>query len=302
MAVTRPNSSSDGMTNSHNKIIDPHLHLFNLQEGDYAWLKPQHPPFWPDKHLINKSFVEADLLLSPPKQLAGFVHIEAGFDNQQPWREIDWLQQHCTLPFKSVAFADITATTFNNHLEQLKQRSSVAGIRHILDEQAEQILSSALVERHFALLAEMAFSFDAQLSLADTRAVELLIAIANKHKGVGIIINHGGWPPAAKDVNGQKRWLLNLQKLAECENIAMKLSGWEMANRAWQPQQIATVIQQCITSFGDSRVMLASNFPLCGFSICYADLWNTYAALPEISAQGFEKISCGNAKDWYGLC
>ena len=167
------------MTESFYKIIDPHLHLFNLPQGNYAWLKPQNPPFWLDKHLINKSFHESDVLLTMPKQLAGFVHIEAGFDNQQPWREIDWLEHHCTLPFKSVAFADITATTFAAHIVQLKQRKSVVGIRYILDEQAEQILSSILTHQHFELLAEMQFSFDAQLSLTDDRAIKQLCVLAN---------------------------------------------------------------------------------------------------------------------------
>jgi hypothetical protein len=148
------------MTDPHNKIIDPHLHLFNLQKGNYAWLKPQNPPFWPDKHLINKSFIEADLWLQQPNHLSGFVHIEAGFDNQQPWREIDWLDQHCTLPFKSVAFADITTTNFGAHVDQLKQYKSLAGIRHILDEQAEQILRTTLVHQHFALLSDYELSFD----------------------------------------------------------------------------------------------------------------------------------------------
>ena len=149
------------MTQILHEIIDPHLHLFNLQEGDYAWLKPQNPPLWPDKHRINKSFVESDVLLQPPNQLSGFVHIEAGFDNRQPWREIDWLEQHCTLPFRSVAFADITASTFAAHLGQLQQRKSVVGIRHLLDEQAEQILNSTLIHQHFALLAKAKYSFDA---------------------------------------------------------------------------------------------------------------------------------------------
>tara|TARA_R110002153_G_scaffold17835_3_gene62140 strand:+ start:2494 stop:3366 length:873 start_codon:yes stop_codon:yes gene_type:complete len=289
------------MTRAIHKIIDPHLHLFNMEQGNYAWLKPQNPPFWPDKHLINKSFVEADLILPSPIHLAGFVHIEAGFDNQQPWREIDWLQQHCTLPFKSVAFADINATTFSEHLEQLKQRPSVVGIRHLLDEHAQQILSSALIDKHFALLAEMEFSFDAQLSLADSQAVELLIALANKYKTVRIIINHAGWPPAINDLNGQQKWQLNLQNLANCENIAIKLSGWEMSNRSWQPQQVAIVVQESLPTFGDSRVMLASNFPVCLLSMSYSELWNTYAVLPEISTQCFEKISFSNAKDWYHL-
>jgi L-fuconolactonase len=287
------------MTDSNNKIIDPHLHLFNLQKGDYAWLKPQTPPFWPDKHLISKSFMEADLLLQPPNQLSGFVHIEAGFDNQQPWREIDWLQQHCTLPFKSVAFADITATTFAEHIHRLKEYKSVAGIRHILDEQAEQILSSALINQHFALLSDYELNFDAQLSLTNNQAIEQLVALANKHKTLRIIINHAGWPPPHDDVNGLKIWKANLQKLAQHENIAIKLSGWEMSNRTWQPQQAATLIQDSIAILGDKRVMLASNFPLCLFSMSYADLWNTYAEIPELSAQSFEKITHSNTAHWY---
>ena len=117
MVVTLPSSEFYNMTNSPIKIIDPHLHLFNIEQGDYSWLKPQCPPFWPDKPLINKNFVEADLLLPHAMHLAGFVHIEAGFDNQQPWREIDWWQQDYTLHFTRVAFADITAATFNEHLQ-----------------------------------------------------------------------------------------------------------------------------------------------------------------------------------------
>jgi predicted TIM-barrel fold metal-dependent hydrolase len=289
------------MTNSLHKIIDPHIHLFNLQQGEYAWLKPQHPPYWPDKHLINKNFVEADLLLAPPYQFCGFVHIEAGFDNQQPWREIDWLQHHCTLPYKSVAFADITAFTFTEHINQLKQRRSVVGIRHILDEKAEEILSSALIQRHFSLLAEMEFSFDAQLSLSDTKAINLLVALANKHKAVRVIINHAGRPLDNNDFHEQKKWQLNLQNLTRCENISIKLSGWEMSNRAWQPEQVANVLQNCLDTLGDQRVMMASNFPLCTFSMSYSDLWNTYATLPEINAQCLQKIMYENAQNWYKL-
>ncbi|WP_293747297.1 amidohydrolase family protein [uncultured Paraglaciecola sp.] len=289
------------MTKILNKIIDPHLHIFNMQKGDYFWLKPQSPPFWPDKHLINKDFIEADVMLNPPNQLAAFVHIEAGFDNQQPWREIDWLEQHCTLPFKSVAFADITAATFAEHIHLLKQRQSVTGIRHLLDDQAESILSSPLIHRTFSLLAELELSFDAQMSLVDSRAVELLVALASQHKTMGIIINHAGWAPEENNVNARKQWKLNLAKIAKCENIAIKLSGWEMSSRTWQPQHVSTVIQDCLTLLGETRVMLASNFPLCLFSMSYTELWNTYAELPDISAQCFENIIFSNAKHWYSL-
>jgi predicted TIM-barrel fold metal-dependent hydrolase len=198
-----------------------------------------------------------------------------------------------------VAFADITATTLVAHLDQLKQFRSVIGIRYILDEQAEQILRSELTHRHFALLSDYEFSFDAQLSLTDVQAIEQLVVLANKHKTLRIIINHAGWPPAHNDINGQIEWKLNLQKLAKCENIAIKLSGWEMTNRTWQPQHATDVIENCLATLGDTRVMLASNFPLCLFAMSYTDLWNTYAALPAISVHCFEKITFSNAADWY---
>ena len=81
------------------KIIDPHLHLFDLKQGDYHWLKADNPPNWPDKNVINNTFDEQDLSLSPPLSLAGFVHIEAGFDNLQPWRELNYLQKSCPITF-----------------------------------------------------------------------------------------------------------------------------------------------------------------------------------------------------------
>ena len=120
------------------KIIDPHLHLFNLKQGDYQWLKAENPPFWSDKKIINHSFTEKDLQLSSPFELAGFVHIEAGFDNQQPWREIAWLEKTCSLPFRSIAGINLLlpSNEFQQTLDKLSKYQSVIGVREILDENA----------------------------------------------------------------------------------------------------------------------------------------------------------------------
>jgi predicted TIM-barrel fold metal-dependent hydrolase len=281
------------------KIIDPHLHLFNLQQGDYAWLKAGNPPAWPNKQILNRDFTEADLTLNPELSLAGFVHIEAGFDNLQPWLEIDWLEQHCALPFKSVAFVDMTASTFAQHIKQVTKRNSVVGIRHILDEQAAVLLSSTVIHSQFALLAQYNLSFDAQLSLADRQAIELLTALAAAYPQVKIIINHGGYVLNCHTPQEQNDWLKSLQKIANQPNLALKLSGWEMSDRHWQPEQVSRVLQDGLDTLGESRVMLASNFPVCLLSKSYAQLWSTYAALPNISEQCFEKLSCRNAMYWY---
>ena len=68
------------------KLIDPHLPFFDLTKGDYHWLKPTNPPFWSDKPLIAKNFNQKDLQVSQGLELSGYVHIEAGYDNQHFWR------------------------------------------------------------------------------------------------------------------------------------------------------------------------------------------------------------------------
>ncbi|MCF2949812.1 amidohydrolase family protein [Paraglaciecola aquimarina] len=284
------------------KIVDPHLHLFDLNQGQYFWLKPQNPPFWLDKSIIQRNFTEQDLTLTSPMQLAGFVHIEAGFNNQKPHEEIDWLEKHCTLPFKSVAFADLTSLEFAQNIKRLTQRTSVSGIRHILDEQADDILSAKLTAKHFALLAENGLSFDLQMPVDNTQAVTKLIVLAKQHPELKIIINHAGWPPDNSNRGLYNQWFESIQKLASLPNIGIKLSAWEMCNRKWEIPWLIQVLQDCLDVFGELRVMLASNFPLCLFSKSYQELWQVYNQLVDIlDIDRLRHITYTNAINWYGL-
>lgn len=281
-------------------IVDPHLHLFALDLGDYGWLKPDKPPFWPDKKTIAKNVGEADLRLTEGLNLAGFVHIEAGFDNEHPWREIDWLESRCKLRFKSVACANLYSTDFAHTMQILAKRKSVVGIRHILDDEALAILSHPQCARNFAVLNEMNLSFDAQFPVHDTGAVHELIKHAKQNKNLRIIINHAGWPPVSGTIEDNK-WQDNIHYLRDCENIAIKLSGWEMANRQWSFQAIEKPLKKVITCFGSPRVMLASNFPLCTLSRPYLELWQGYKNELHLSANLFQQLAYNNAAHWYKL-
>jgi predicted TIM-barrel fold metal-dependent hydrolase len=285
------------MSQNNLGIIDPHLHLFDLQQGNYAWLKPSQAPFWPDKNKITRNFSEQDLTLPANMHLAGFVHIEAGFDNQQPWREIDWLEIQCQLPFKSVACADLCSLHFPEVIQQLSQRCSVVGIRHILDDDAYTILTHPQINQHFELLARLGWSFDAQLGLDDNRGVAALLQLSQRFPNVAIIINHGGLPP--EQINERQTWLANLQKLSEHSNMAIKLSGWEMTNRQWTSNYMQEITTLCLQLFGSERVMLASNFPLCTFSFSYAELWQRYQRELALTADIWQQLTANNARRWY---
>jgi predicted TIM-barrel fold metal-dependent hydrolase len=201
-----------------------------------------------------------------------------------------------------VAFADLTSAEFTQNIQQLTKRKSVTGIRHILDEHALSILSATSSVKHFRLLAEFGLSFDVQMPITDIPAVEKLIELAKQNPQLKIIINHGGWPPTNQQSAAYKQWVTNLNKLAENANIAIKLSAWEMTDREWKTQWLHQTLLDCLLVFGPTRVMLASNFPLCLFTKSYADLWSVYAELADIiDADCFENITYNTAANWYNL-
>jgi len=286
------------------KIIDPHLHLFDLEQGAYHWLKDKKPPFWPDKHIIAKNFSTHDLTLPPSMSLQGIIHIEAGFDNQRPWREIDWLESSDTTslsyPVRTIAAIDLTlpCDTFDVLISDLCKYKSVVGFRHILDQQAQYLLSLEQVQKNLIKIGQHAKIFECQLALTDTPAVSLLLDILNRATNLKVIINHAGSVAFSND--NQLSWYNNMQALAAFDQVVIKASGWEMIDRDYKVSYIQHAVERLIDLFSINRVMLASNFPLCLFSCSYADLWQSYADL-NFSAQQKKKLLYLNAKKHYQL-
>lgn len=285
------------------KIIDPHLHLFNLELGDYQWLKADNPPFWPDKKVIERDFHQQDLNLTSPCQLAGFVHIEAGFDNQQPWREIAWLEQHCTLPFRAIAGINLllSSNDFQQHLNKLSQYQSVVGVRDILDENAVDYLSNNQVQQNLAELAQQQLIFECQMLLTDTQATKELISVVTALPTLSIVINHAGFPPEHTESALWQEWQNNMLALSHFENITIKCSGFEMINRQYCASWQQLIINHCLNTFGMSRTMLASNFPLCLFKESYQKNWLSYQQNLSLSTSELELLSYKNAQRIYKL-
>jgi len=278
-------------------IIDPHIHLFDLNKGQYDWLKPQNPPFWSDKALIYRNVSQGDLSLRANDNLAGFVHIEAGFDNLRAEREIAWLEQSVSMPFKSIANINLLlpGIEFMQQLNRLLEHPSVVGGRHLFDDQAVALLSSELAVENLVQLAGQQLIFETQISGLDDHAIELLIDVAGRLPQLTIILSHACFCPVEGYVS---RWQHNIKRLGGCENIMIKASGWEMVSRDYQLAYVKRVLADLLTAFGVSRIMLGSNFPLCLFSTPYQDLWTFYQQL-GIDSQTLNALSYTNAQRVY---
>lgn len=278
-------------------IIDSHLHLINLDEGGYHWMSNVD---WQDKAHLCRSFSEEELCLDKPLSLAGFVHVEAGFDNERPWREIEWLEKHCTLPFKSIAFADLTGD-FLSTLERLLQYSSVVGVRNIFEENAADVLSSKQTYEYLAELSRHDKLFEVGFNITDTVVINALCALMQELPDLKVVIDHAGL--YAED----PAWQGSMTKLAEQKNSYVKCSGWEMEahNQTMMPFTTITLrIKQLLELFGEDRLLLGSNFPLCLLKQSYQAFWThnkRFLTDKVLTESEWNKLSYTNAQRLFGF-
>ncbi len=266
------------------KIIDPHLHLFDLNKGDYLWLAPQNPPFWADKAKIAKSFSIADLVLPPQLSLAGLVHIEAGFNNEQPEQELSYLEKdpyrQAAYACRSIAYVDLLldSSEFEKVVTTLKQHESLVGVRYIIDDNAEMISEHPNVLNNLQILAKQKLIFELQCDFVNQQLTGLINLFTKTllfmPQALKLVINHAGFPPFDdKGSNAYQQWFENMSAFAALQTVYVKCSGFEMVTREFTINDLQRVVGDVLSLFGVKRVMLASNFPLCLLAYTYQEYW-----------------------------
>lgn len=282
--------------------IDPHIHFFALNEGHYGWLKPANAPFWPDKKAIAKHTTEHMLYRASLGQLGGFVHIEAGYDNERPWREIAFLERHCTLPFRSVGCIDLTGNNVGSHIDKLKRYHSIRGLRHILDDDAKVLLRTPKVKWGLHHMASQGLSFEAQLNLADSNAVHALLTVLEQTPSLKVATNHAAIAPIDVNSFAFKTWRQNIRDLNETQQVVFKFSGLEMQDRRWQWPRASYIFETLLDTVGTDHMMFASNFPLCQWRMPYAALWHGFIDMTTpLSVTQKAALLYKNAKRWYDI-
>jgi L-fuconolactonase len=161
----------------------------------------------------------------------------------------------------------------------------------IADPPKQYLLSDPAFRRGFAQLERYGLSFDVWCYHNQLTEVGNLAAA---FPGVPIIIDHvGGVIGVAeyrsKSAEVRAQWLRDMGALATHSNIYVKVGGLGMPvfgfgfehaprpassdelARAWQP-----FIDTCIETFGPSRCMFESNFPVDKQSCGYTQLWNAF--------------------------
>ncbi|MCF2857351.1 amidohydrolase family protein [Pseudoalteromonas sp. SMS1] len=275
-------------------IIDPHLHFFDLCKGQYTWLKDS-PPSWPNISKICQNHLPEELSGSPEVVLHGCIHVEAGFDNRHPIKELNWLSEILpNLPYKAVGYVPIDAehNTFCDKLSALSHPSLVA-VRDITEGHDATRLLADTVADNIQHLDQCGYHFEAQFEFTHHAVIDKIVHIYRALPNAVLVINHAGFMEAGQS------WQHAIKALASIENCVIKFSGHELLTT---PMNLEKQLSLLLNTFGEDRVMLASNHPVCLIERSFVQQWQHYFDLvTHVAPHAWQKLSFSNAKRLYKL-
>ena len=295
------------------RIVDSHVHLWDLSRARYGWLQDDPLPNNPAGDMTpiaHKDYLLKDYLADTANwRVDKIVHVEAGQPRGQQLAETDWLQDMADdygHPHGIVAGADLTDPDLDALLEAQAARPNVRGVRQIVcwhpDPKKTYNPADPLLDpmwrSGFGKLARHSLSFDLQLYPSQMASA---VALADAHPDTPLIINHAGLP-TDRDEAGMAVWRAGLKTLAERPQVSIKISGLGITDRAWTPVSIRPIVLECIEAFGTRRAMFASDFPV---ERVHGSFDAFYAAFDAITA-GFsagerDRLFAANAEAIYRI-
>ena len=255
------------------RIVDSHVHLWDLSRARYGWLQDDPLPNNPAgdmSPIAHRNYLLDDYLADTAGwRVDKIVHVEAGQPVGQHLAETDWLQSLADArgrPQAIVAGADLLAPDLDALLEAHAARPNVRGIRQIVcwhehplkTYNPRDLLRDPKWVEGLSKLARHGLSFDLQLYPSQMATAAI---IAARHPDISMIVNHAGLP-TDRDAAGMERWKRGLRLLAAQPQVSIKISGLGITDRAWTPDSIRPVVLECIDAFGTERAMFASDFPV----------------------------------------
>ena len=296
------------------KIVDPHHHLWNLEENYYPWLTDEvGPTVFGDYAKIRKSYLMADLQADAADlNLIKSVHLQAEFDPSNPVGETKWLQSVADdpaskgLPNGIVGFCNFALDDSEAILEQHCKYKNFRGIRHLLnvhDDPAynyadQDYLLNAKWTKNYGLLEKFDLSYDLQIYYPQMAAAA---ALADRYPHIQIILNHTGMPHVRTEA-GIEAWREGLRTLAARDNVSVKISGLGMVDSNWTTASFRPFVLDAIEIFGLDRSMFASNFPVDKLFSSYKAVWDAFDEITkDFSDTERNKLFCSNAEKYYRI-
>jgi L-fuconolactonase len=278
-------------------IIDTHIHIWNFEKANYAWLEK-------DTSILKRNYEIEELFLEKKHVgITGGILVQAANNLEDTdWmlevadREV-WIQGVVGwLPLTDPkATEKLLVKKYKNHL-------LFKGVRHLIhDEPDPRWLLQKNVLESLSLLAAHNISYDV-VGIHDEH-IETALQVAYKIPNLRMIFDHMNQPPMEGYFG---RWGQLMRVAATHPNFYMKISGLGTASKKinnWTAEDIKPCIAFALELFGEDRCCVGGDWPVSLLAGSYTYTWQTYRAVLEemLNEQGLQQVYSLNASAFYKL-
>ncbi|WP_211229524.1 amidohydrolase family protein [Nakamurella lactea] len=294
-AATKDAASGPAAGQRAPSVIDAHVHVWDLGGGpfgvEYPWLRPE-------LSRLYRSYSLADA--HPEFEAAGvggLVLVQAA-DSLAETRELLRAAAAESLPTKVVGWLPLSDPTATAAALQQFSSAELVGARHLIhDEPDPRWLLRPDVTDGLTVLAEAGLPFDAVAERPDL--IAQIPAVARRHPGLTIVLDHLGKPPIAD--RGWQPWADLVAAAAAEPGVVAKISGLGTASAAgWTADDWQRYVDFAIEVFGPDRLMLGGDWPIALQAGSYADTWAaTLSVIDGLDPAGRAAVLGGTAARVY---
>lgn len=278
--------------------IDTHVHVWELDRGDYAWIKPDNPlfrDFLPDHlHPLLKAAGVQQVMLVQAAETVTETEYMLSLADQYAWIEAVMGGIH---PLQ---------TDYADNYARLKGHPGLRGLRFnsaIYRGSAGgpegTVLNPAIVQAMKQLAAD-GYVLDLLVNPGDLPQIAPYVPLVPE---LTIVLNHLGGFGAALKAGQLAPWTDEIAALAAYPNVHCKLSG--MITQAGGPhtEKVLPYAAHLFEVFGADRLMYGSDWPVATLGGSYPEVVSLFESLWPDSLSEVQKsaVRMDNARRIYGL-
>jgi L-fuconolactonase len=237
------------------KIIDSHVHLWDIQRLSYPWLE--------EVPAIKKNFLIEDYQEATANyEIKKMVFVQCECEPNQANEEIEFVMEQAKIDNRIqgiVAYSPLeNFKKAQENLEILSQNKLIKGVRRMISDDPNLYLKNDFVES-VKLLSQYNLTLD--ISIKPIQMPQTL-NLAKKCSDTIIILDHICKPDIAN--NTFKEFQKNIVSFTDFENVMIKISGLvtEADWQHWTVDDLRPYIEFTIEKFGFERIMFGSDYPV----------------------------------------
>ena len=274
-------------------IIDSHQHFWNYEPEKHSWIDDE-------MSVIRRDFLSDDLKkIFTDNGVDACVAVQA----DQTTNETDFLisiAENNNFVKGVVGWVDFRSESIEQDLLKYKKYDVVKGFRHVVQgEQDHNFMLRPEFLRGIELLGKYDLCYDI---LIFPHQLGATLELVKKFPNQKFVIDHIA-KPYIKD-GFFEGWAVMMREIAKHQNVYCKISGMitEADYKTWTPEQVHPYMKLVLESFGASRVMYGSDWPVCLVAGNYSMVKSLVTDfISDLSQEQQNAIMGGNAAKFYNL-